>query len=109
VIAWILTALQRRLLGPCPLFGFSAPVPRTGKSLLSEAIAIIATGKPAPASAVSNDFEELRKSFTAALKEGQMSRHVWPNFTSTESSCSGCRSMTPFKFTASRGGHKNYR
>jgi hypothetical protein len=47
------TALQRRILGPSPLFCYDAPASRTGKSLLAEGAAIIALGKPAPASAVS--------------------------------------------------------
>jgi putative DNA primase/helicase len=68
----ILTALQRRLLPACPLIGYSAPAPRSGKSLLAEAPAIIAMGKPAPASACSSDREEFRKSLTAVLREGQL-------------------------------------
>jgi len=71
-IAAILTALERRLLGPCPLFAFSAPTPRSGKSKLAEAAAIIATGKPAPASSASPDKEEFRKALTATLREGHL-------------------------------------
>jgi hypothetical protein len=69
-IAALVTALQRRILGACPLFVYSAPASRSGKSLLAEAAAIIALGKPAPASAVSSDREELPKSLFAALREG---------------------------------------
>jgi putative DNA primase/helicase len=69
-VAAILTAIQRRLLGPCPLFGFSAPAQRSGKSLLAESVAQIATGKPAPATSVSRDPEELRKAITSILREG---------------------------------------
>jgi hypothetical protein len=69
-VAAILTALQRRLLQSAPLFGFSAPAQRTGKSLLAECIAILATGHPAPAMAVSSDKEEMRKAVAAALREG---------------------------------------
>jgi hypothetical protein len=68
--AAILTGVQRRLLGACPLFGFTAPAQRTGKSLLAEAAAIIATGKPAPAMAVSGEREEIRKAVASALREG---------------------------------------
>jgi hypothetical protein len=71
LVAAILTAIERRILGACPVFGFTAPTPRTGKSLLAESIAIIAIGKPAPVTAVSTEQEELRKAFTAALREGQ--------------------------------------
>jgi hypothetical protein len=71
-IAAILTAIQRRTLGACPIFGYSAPAQRSGKSLLAESIAIIATGKPAPATAVSGDREEIRKAITSALREGHI-------------------------------------
>lgn len=70
LLAAILTALQRRLLESAPLFGFTAPVMRSGKSLLSEAVAIIATGAPAPAMAVSGDREEIRKGVASILREG---------------------------------------
>lgn len=66
----ILTAIQRRLLPSAPMFGFTAPTQRTGKSALAEAVAIIATGKPAPAMAASGEREELRKAVTASLREG---------------------------------------
>jgi len=68
--AAILTAIQRRLLAACPITGYSAPCQRTGKSLLSESVAIIAIGKPAPATSASPHREEIRKSVTAALREG---------------------------------------
>ena len=61
LIAAVLTAIQRRLLSSAPLFAFSAPTQRTGKSLLAECVAIIGTGKEAPAMAASSDREELRK------------------------------------------------
>jgi putative DNA primase/helicase len=70
LVSAIPTVLQRRLLQSAPLFGFSAPTPRAGKSLLAECVAIIATGRPAPAMAVSNDKEEIRKAVAAALREG---------------------------------------
>ncbi len=70
VIAGILTALQRRLLMATPLFGFSAPQPRTGKSHLAEASALLALGHTSPAFAVSSEGEELRKAFTSILREG---------------------------------------
>ena len=70
-VAGILTAIQRRLLGPCPIFGYTAPAPRSGKSLLAESTAIIATGRPAPATTISGEREEVRKAITSALREGQ--------------------------------------
>jgi putative DNA primase/helicase len=71
-IAAVLTALQRRVLPACPLFGYSAPASRSGKSLLAEAAPIIAMGKPAPATACSTDKEEFKKALLAVLREGQL-------------------------------------
>lgn len=71
LIAAILTAIQRRLLQFAPLFGFSAPQPRSGKSLLAESIAIIAQGRKSAAMAVATDGNEFRKAIAAALHEGQ--------------------------------------
>jgi putative DNA primase/helicase len=68
-IACILTAIQRPLLKACPIFGYTAPAQRSGKSLLAESVAIIATGKPAPATAISNEREETRKMITSVLRE----------------------------------------
>jgi len=69
-IACILTAIQRPLLRACPIFGYSAPAQRSGKSLLAESVAIIATGKPAAATAISGEREEIRKMITSVLREG---------------------------------------
>jgi putative DNA primase/helicase len=69
-IAAILTAIQRRVIGACPIFGYSAPGQRSGKSLLAESVSIIATGKPAAATAISADREEMRKMITSVLREG---------------------------------------
>ena len=71
-IACILTAIQRRLLKACPIFGYGAPAQRSGKSMLAEAVAVVGTGKPAPATAVSGDREEIRKAITSALREGHL-------------------------------------
>jgi hypothetical protein len=72
LLAAIITALQRRLLLSAPLFAFKAPSQRTGKTLLAESTAVIATGRPAPAMAVSGDREEIRKAVAAALREGHV-------------------------------------
>jgi uncharacterized protein DUF3854 len=68
--AAILTAIQRRLLAACPMFAYSAPTMRSGKSLLARSVAIIATGRSAAASALSDDREEIRKAILSALREG---------------------------------------
>jgi hypothetical protein len=70
--AAILTAIERRVLDACPLFGYSAPQQRYGKSLLAESVAIIATGKAAAASAASRETEEFKKAILAALREGHL-------------------------------------
>jgi putative DNA primase/helicase len=68
-LACILTAIQRPALNACPIFGYTAPAQRSGKSLLAESVAIIATGKPAAATAMSSEREEIRKMITSALRE----------------------------------------
>ena len=69
-LAGIMTAIQRRVLPSAPLFAYRAPERRTGKSMLAESLAVIATGRPAPATAASGDPEEFRKAITAALYQG---------------------------------------
>jgi Domain of unknown function (DUF3854) len=78
--AGILTAIQRRALTACPIFGYSAPAPRSGKTLLANSAAIIATGRPAPATTVSGEREEVRKVITSTLLEG----HAVINFDNIE-------------------------
>lgn len=68
--AAILTSIQRRLLGPCPLICYGAPVQRSGKSLLASSNGIIATGFEPAASTVPQEEVELKKSITATLRAG---------------------------------------
>jgi hypothetical protein len=75
-LAGILTALQRRQLESAPLFGFSAPAQRNGKSLLVESIGIIATGRIPAAAGVPREGEEVRKAITSTLKEGHLVAHL---------------------------------
>jgi hypothetical protein len=72
LIAAILTALQRRLLESAPLFGFDAPAQRTGKSLLAEAVGIIAAGRRPAAMTAAADRDEFRKAITAVLRGGHL-------------------------------------
>jgi hypothetical protein len=69
-LAEIMTANQRRLLRSAPLFGHSAPTPRSGKSLLAQGTGIIAVGHAPASSAASKEFEEFRKLITSVLREG---------------------------------------
>lgn len=71
LLAAILTSIQRRLLQSAPLFAFSAPAQRSGKSLLAESVGIIAVGRRPAATGVARQSDELRKAITSALHEGQ--------------------------------------
>ncbi len=66
----ILTGIQRRVLEATPLIAYSAPTQRSGKSILAESVATIATGKPAAATGTSPEREEIRKAVTSSLREG---------------------------------------
>lgn len=70
-VAAILTAVVRRSLPAAPLFAFTAPTPGTGKSLLVDLIATIATGAPASGFSWSDDQHENRKQLDAALLESR--------------------------------------
>jgi hypothetical protein len=70
LLAAILTVLVRWRLPAAPLFGFDAPTPGTGKSLLADSVSILATGCRASAMAYTGDPDELRKRLTAALLAG---------------------------------------
>jgi putative DNA primase/helicase len=47
-LSGILTALDRRAMMTAPLHAFTAPAPRTGKSLLVDIASLLATGQLAP-------------------------------------------------------------
>jgi putative DNA primase/helicase len=66
----LLTALLRKSVRTAPLFAFSAPVMASGKSLLADCVALLATGRPAAVWTYTNDPEETRKHITAALLAG---------------------------------------
>jgi len=69
-LAALVTAATRRSFPTAPFFAFDAPTPATGKGLLAETIAIIATGgKPAAISLGKSD-EETEKRLVAILRAG---------------------------------------
>lgn len=70
VLAAILTALVRRSIRSSPLFAFRAPVMSSGKSLLADIVALIATGREACMMAQGKDEEEIRKRILAILIQG---------------------------------------
>jgi hypothetical protein len=70
-LASMLTPLVRPAIdGPTPLALYDAPQAGTGKSLLAEVGAIIATGRPAETFSAPTDPEEWRKKITTALATG---------------------------------------
>jgi putative DNA primase/helicase len=66
----ILTALDRATMMAAPLHAFAAPAAGTGKSLLVDLIAIIASGDRMPVIAQGKDEEELEKRLSGELIEG---------------------------------------
>ena len=69
-LAAIMTSLIRRVLPAAPMFGITAPTPGTGKTLLAEAVAIIATGRRPPVMSMGSDENELAKRLNGVLLSG---------------------------------------
>jgi putative DNA primase/helicase len=66
----LLTVLDRRSMATAPLHAFTSPAAGTGKSLLVDIAAILATGRPMPVIAQGHSEEELEKRLGAALLAG---------------------------------------
>lgn len=66
----MLTAVCRRSLRTAPMHGFSAPTMSTGKSLLADVVATLATGRDAPVMSQARDEEEERKRLLSILMQG---------------------------------------
>ena len=71
-LSGIITALLRPTLRAAPAHTFSAPAAGTGKSLLVDVIAIIATGSPCPVQAQGATKEEADKRIGSALLAGDV-------------------------------------
>jgi len=69
-LAALLTPLVRPWLRSAPLFAFRAPKMASGKSLLADLVALLATGRVAPVMSPGRDDEEIRKRITAFLLAG---------------------------------------
>jgi hypothetical protein len=69
-LALLLTPIVRHLLALVPLAIIDAPRAGSGKGLLANIAAIIATGRPAPVMAAPTDEAEWSKSITALLDAG---------------------------------------
>jgi len=71
-LASLLTPLVRPAINsPTPLALYDAPQAGTGKTLLAEVVAMIATGRPAETFSAPTDPEEWRKKITTALASGR--------------------------------------
>jgi hypothetical protein len=68
----VLTLLDRRSMATAPLHAFTAPVAGTGKSLLVDVAAVLATGRLMPVIAQGRSEEELEKRLGAALLAGDI-------------------------------------
>jgi putative DNA primase/helicase len=68
-IAAMLTAVIRRMLPTAPGFGFTSPVPGSGKGLLCDTIAHLAHGRQ-PSSLTQGNEEETEKRISSALMRG---------------------------------------
>ncbi len=70
MLAGLLTAIQRRILPAAPLFGITAPTPGTGKTLLCETLAVVATTRRASVLSLGHDDAETEKRLTGVLLAG---------------------------------------
>jgi hypothetical protein len=70
VLSAILTGLIRRALRSAPLHGITAPEKGTGKSLIADMVAMLLTGRPAPAMSQGSDAAEDEKRLLAVLRQG---------------------------------------
>jgi hypothetical protein len=69
-IAAILTALVRKSIPSAPLFTFTAPKPRSGKSLLADLVGLISTGHRPSVVTFNGDPAEEKKRLMALLSSG---------------------------------------
>lgn len=68
----ILTAPVRHSLKAAPMHAFNAPVMASGKSLLADVSALIATGHPATVMSFTSDGDEMRKRILSVLMQGDL-------------------------------------
>ncbi len=70
-LAALLTPFARHAIdGCCPCFVFDGTTPGSGKSLLADVIATVATGRTMPRKAYPSDDDEMRKTITAVALAG---------------------------------------
>ena len=70
MLAGIITSLVRRILPAAPMMAITAPTPGTGKTLIAETFAIIATGRRASVLSLGHDEAEAEKRLGGVLMAG---------------------------------------
>lgn len=70
MLAGIITSLVRRILPAAPMMAITAPTPGTGKTLVAETFAIIATGRRASVLSLGHDESEAEKRMGGVLMAG---------------------------------------
>jgi 5S rRNA maturation endonuclease (ribonuclease M5) len=70
-LATLLLPFARRLIDGCtPIALIEAPIPGSGKTLLSDLVSILALGRPCEPTTVTRNEDEIRKKVTALLARG---------------------------------------
>jgi putative DNA primase/helicase len=100
----ILTALDRPAMLTAPLHAFTAPAAGTGKSLLVDVAAMLATGRRMPVIAPGQSEEELEKRLGAALLAGDVAISL-DNCTHQLESTFLCQVLTQEKLNIRMLGH----
>lgn len=70
IISAIMTAVIRRILPSAPLFGITAPMPGTGKTILAETASIIISGRRPSVLSIGHDDAEAEKRIGGVLLAG---------------------------------------
>jgi hypothetical protein len=94
----ILTACVRHALKAAPMHTFNAPVMASGKSLLADVVALIATGHPATVMSYTPDGDEMRKRVLSVLMQGDLVVNL-DNVEEPLSSQTLCSVLTQESFT----------
>ena len=94
----ILTALVRHGLKSAPMHTYCAPVMASGKSLLADVVALIATGHPATVMSYTPDGDEMRKRVLSVLMQGDLVVNL-DNIEEPLSSQTLCSVLTQESFT----------
>lgn len=76
-LAGVLTALVHHTLPAAPLFGVTAPCPGTGKTLIAESFALIATGRRACVLTLGSDDIETEKRLGGVFLAGGPNASCW--------------------------------